>query len=401
MTLQIPLVSVSPIERFSELGLLNNEGIPRLNLAKYHFSHGLDLELLTDLYRYWRDFREYGVIEKSWFNESYSIEHEYRAVKCSKRGNDVYRSRVEKRLGWMDRIPNVEFFSEKDLDDGSAYTRMLFFTLSYDINRCFRDEGWANIGLEYNRWICRVRSKYGKVSVLRVWQCTCKGYPHVHGILLFEDKERGSFKVIRHKDMDGSISCRVSDYGILQGSWHSFVDVSAVRTVRGALNYARRYLTRSVEGSASSEAPSSGSSEAPRDMAHGGKMNDLDMSLMWLFSKRSYALSGDSYECPSCKAVFSLRYKEPISETYIERETCPQCGLHSKFVVKGFRSALFDLISNLRNSNKKTLWQLNLLNEKMAEREVWYRWLGVFGADRLGITHNEWEKVLDHDPSAV
>jgi len=31
----------------------------------------------------------------------------------------------------------------------------------------------------------------------------------------------------------------------------------------------------------------------------------------------------------------------------------------------------------------------------MPKIEVWYRWLGVFGADELGIEHNEWFKIID------
>jgi hypothetical protein len=337
---------ISSLERFSELGLLNDQGKPRLNLAQYHFSHGIDLELLTDLYRYWRDQAEYGVIEKSWF-EDLSIKHEYKAVKCSKRGNDVYRYRIKERIGWMDKIPNLTFFNEKDLGSNQAYTRMLFFTLTYDTKRCSRIEAWENVGLEYNRWISRVRRAYGKVSAFRVWQTFQKGYPHVHGVILFNDHK---FKVFRHTDVDGEISYRVEEKGDLQTSWHSFVDVVAVRTVQGALRYCKRYIARkNIDVAHVSHA---------RTIQANGSVSDLDMALMWLFRKRSFAVSGE------------------------------------------FREALSDLIRVMHNSNAKSMVQMALDGSKAEELEVWYRWLGVFGALELGITHNEWFKFLEFDPSA-
>lgn len=343
-------LEISSISQFSDLGLLNSEGKPRLNMAQYYFSHGLDLDLLTDLYRYWRDLNEYGLIEKSWIDpKSYSIKHEYKALKCSKRGNDVYRWRVKKRIGWMDKIPNLEFFSEKDLENGSAHTRMLFFTLTYDIKKCSRIEAWEKVGFEFNRWISRVRSKYGKISVFRVWQSMGKGYPHVHGVMLFEDPQI-KFKVFRHKDVNGEVSFRVEEKGDLETSWHSFVDVVAVRSVRGALKYCKRYISRkNME-----------SSEAQPIYAN-GSARDLDMALMWLFRKRSYAVSGE------------------------------------------FRSALSDLIASKRNSKEICMAQ-TLLDGSMAPNlEVWYRWLGVFTLKDLEIEGDppDWLIVLKKVPDYI
>jgi hypothetical protein len=248
----------------------------------------------------------------------------------------------------MNQIKNEVFFTDTDIANNEAFSQILFATLTYDLNLCSRIEAWENIGKEYDNWIRGIRQKYGSVSVLRVWQCTCKGYPHVHGIFLFKDHR---FKVsFKSYDENNKPIYRISEKEEFEHGWHSFVDVCAVRTVRGALNYARRYLTRSVDGSTSSE--------APRHMVYDGKMTDLDMALMWLFKKRSYAISGD------------------------------------------FRIALHDLIVNLRNSDKKILVQMALDGSKTEAKEVWYRWLGVFGSEELGIKHNEWFKFLECDPSA-
>ena len=333
-------VQISDFSRFSELGLLNDRGLPRLNVAQFYFRSGIDLELLTDLYRYWRDTAEYGLIEKSWI-DGFTIKHEYKAVKCAKRGNDVYQFRVKERIGWMENIPNLKFFSEKQVKNGSARTKMLFFTLTYDTNRCSRIEAWENVGIEYNRWISRVRGKYGRVSVFRVWQSMENGYPHIHGVALFRDKEFPVF-------MDKKGSYRVQEKEDLETSWHSFVDVAAVQTVRGALCYCKRYITRN---NLKSEANA-------RTIQENGSVSDLDNALMWIFSKRGFAISGD----------FREAYKDVL-----------------------------DLMRCKHNSNGK-IAQSCLDGSVLLEKECWYRWLGVFRGSELGVSSNKWVHVLDKLP---
>jgi len=342
------MIEVYSLSSFREYGLLNDRGLPRLASARTYFAQGLgDLNLVKAIYNYWRYFDEYGVIEKSWFEGSdCQLRHSYKAVKCSKRGNDVYRWRIEKRLGWMDRVKNLEFFCERDLNDDRANSSMLFFTLTYDINRCSRHEAWEDIGIEYNRWISRVRSKYGRVSVFRVFQSTINGYPHIHGVMLCEDQ---SFKVFKHKDVDGKISYRVYDKGDLETSWHSFVDVVAVRSVRGALAYCRRYITRS---NLDSQEENEGQSGA---IYENGSISDLDSALMWLFRKRSFAISGS------------------------------------------FRFAYSDLIRSKHNSKEV---QIQLDGSRVQDPRVFYRWLGVFRPRDLGILEDppDWIYIFDKNP---
>jgi len=312
-------VNIDLVEKFENLGLLNKKGLPRLGIAYYYFvnSENLDdLRLLVELYRYWRDLDERVLIRKSWW-ENFEIKSEYIAYKCSKRGNDVYRYRVRKRLGWIERVRNFEFFNDKEVERGEAYACVLFFTLTYDVNRCSRGDAWENVGKEYNRWISRVRRKYGHVSVLRVWQSFKNGYPHVHGIIWFKEAK---FKVFKHRDVDGSVSYRVYHKGDLETSWHSFVDVVAIKNLRGALVYVKRYITR-VQGQGNDD----------------DFMSDLSMALAWLFRKRTFSLSGD----------FRKLYSEYVS----------------------------DLINGMHNSN---LVQSFLGGGCEPKKEVWYEFLGVF-----------------------
>jgi len=69
------------------------------------------------------------------------------AVKCAKRGNDVYRWRVYRRFkglcSWAD---DLVFFNPKDR--GAKRTRALWVTLTYDVKRCSFKEAWRNVGVE-------------------------------------------------------------------------------------------------------------------------------------------------------------------------------------------------------------------------------------------------------------
>ena len=59
------------------------------------------------------------------------IKTETFAIKCSKRGNDVYRSRVYRRfVGLVDKAEKLVFFNPKDR--GDKRTRALWITLTFD-----------------------------------------------------------------------------------------------------------------------------------------------------------------------------------------------------------------------------------------------------------------------------
>jgi len=74
------------------------------------------------------------------------------AVKCAKRGNDVYRWRVSRRFkGLSSMAEEIVFFNPKDR--GVKKTRALFVTLTYDTKRCDFKDAWRNIGIEFNRFM--------------------------------------------------------------------------------------------------------------------------------------------------------------------------------------------------------------------------------------------------------
>jgi hypothetical protein len=88
-----------------------------------------DSEEITEAYEAWvLDHRYMAMahLREDWKTDA--GEYEYVAVKCAKRGNDVYVSRVDSRLyGFGFHVPNVDFDFEKN-----SYTNILFITLTYD-----------------------------------------------------------------------------------------------------------------------------------------------------------------------------------------------------------------------------------------------------------------------------
>ena len=244
----------------------------RLASAREMFFRGyLDVEEITDHYKKWRDQDEYLLFlerEEEKTKEETKIEGRYRAVKCAKRGNDVYKYRVKKSLEErMGDVPKTTFFNERDRDlqCKNAKTPLLFFTLTYDTKRCRLVEGWGNIGKEFNRWKSRIKRKYGGVIVLRTWESFESGYPHIHAIVFFKERE---FRVFRHRNR-----FRVQEKHDFDPTWHSYIDVSAVTSFQKAKDYVVKYITKDLFS----------------------EKGERTVALSWLFGKRIYSVSRDFF----------------------------------------------------------------------------------------------------------
>ena len=164
------------------------------------------------------------------------VKSDYFALKCSKRGNDVYRHRVYRRFkGLASLADKTTFFNPKDRVKNKK-TRALFLTLTYDTKLCSFSEAWKNIGVEFNRFMSHVRRHFGKVSSCRVFEAFGNGHPHIHCILLFEEKE---FKVFR--DKKGQF--RIPEKGVFAAGWRSHTDVKALSSLgRGLSFFVPKYI---------------------------------------------------------------------------------------------------------------------------------------------------------------
>ena len=94
-------------QQFRE-GLYDSKSKPRLIYARNYFlefslDKDIDFNELVKFYKDWVEYDEYLVIQKQSDNLRIEgeIDRETFAIKCSKRGNDKYWFRVDKRLKFL------------------------------------------------------------------------------------------------------------------------------------------------------------------------------------------------------------------------------------------------------------------------------------------------------------
>lgn len=281
--------SVIDQSRFWDCVLDEGSGKPRLSVARQFFQP-LTLEkvpMLIEAFQTWREFKEYIVLKAV---HQITEEERYFAVKCSKRGNDVFACRLDSRLGFL--RADEKFFDTNDFGHKDVKTRLIWVTLTYDSNRCSLDEAWRHVGSEFNLWITNLRNKYGRIHYVAFPQAfpdpkgLAYGYPHFHVIMLFEDVE---FSVFQHLEKDRECKLglvfRIEEKPELesQGKYHSWIDVKALSSMKAVWNYAKRHCYNAGYGE---------SDEAI-----------LNNAVMWLYQKRSFNMSGD----------FRKRYTEFIT----------------------------------------------------------------------------------------
>ncbi|GAH03894.1 unnamed protein product, partial [marine sediment metagenome] len=197
---------------------------------------------------------------------------QYKVAKASKRGNDVYNWRVRKRLKAMDKIkskPHTLGYFARGI--AKPLTAALFISLTYsgDISR---EEAWANVGADFDKYRARIYSKHGKFEFIRCWEAhpgskknnyVHRGYPHIHILMIFHDAE---FKVFRHNR-----KYRITNKADFEWE-HGFVDVQACRDLKDGISYIAKYIGKAHN--LNTDNPSL-----------------LTLALTWLHGKRGWSMS--------------------------------------------------------------------------------------------------------------
>ena len=198
---------------------------------------------------------------------------EYGAFRSAKRGDVKYAMRTKGRFyGVFRSIPDQQFFSWGDR--GRVTSPLLYVTLTVDPSRISLVGSWLGVGEEFNRWISFLRSKYGKISVIRTWDSHESGYCHVHALLLFHERSFNGFYHIGRK-RTYRLQSRLDLADIKSGWKAGFVDVQLCSSVASAGRYLGKYLTKCCDHS--------------RTDTKGVKT----LALAWIFRKRSFSISGD------------------------------------------------------------------------------------------------------------
>ncbi len=229
---------------------------------------------------------------------------DYYGFKASKRGNDVHQGRVKNKfkpiLSICDKYKDFEFFGKND-KYGSSPAVML--TLSFGARVCrscsshfpkskkinskskpvrkcpncgsssYYDisitDAWNQLGDDLNRTLSNLKRKYGRISFIRSFESYTNGYPHIHLVMLFKDREFKCKKYLNKKDKYEYILIGDSKKSFDE-SHHSYVKVNAVRTL-GAVTYVSKYCFKNVFD------------------------EDENISLVrcWLHGKRQFSISND------------------------------------------------------------------------------------------------------------
>lgn len=266
------------MDDFKEMGLLSEKGKIRLLPAQRYFNENENyFPVLPQLFEAWRDEEEYLV-----FRERSQDPPLYLALKCSKRGNDIYRQRIKRRFAFLMKSMDEEvFFHPNDFAvDRKVKTKVLWLTLTWNTRLFSIRNSWkTEVSEGWNRFISAMRRRYGKISVLRSFEASRRGFPHIHAILVFHEKE---FSVFPHLDSKEKLTYRISEKSEFEDLWHSFIDVETFSSAKKFCFYALKYqlkVNESREGSSEGRAGSEGKSSRT-------------LSFLWLFRKRSYAVSG-------------------------------------------------------------------------------------------------------------
>jgi len=277
---------------------------------------------LIELYKNWRDQDEYLIL--CYHRRDFMLE--YRAIKCAKRGNDVYNWRIGQKFKELEVLAN--FYGENkiiDINQPEPKTNCLLVTFTYDTKLKNKIDAWHDVSLEYNRAITRLRQKFGKISVFRVWESFRNGYPHIHAIFLFDDKR---FNVFEHWATNNKSTYRIQEKAEFSKVWHSNVDVLGVSSVQGAVGYLIKYL---------------------RKVYSGESKHNLTLANLWINHKQSFAISGNfSDRLANIRLDLQNLHnsKKPVIQTTLDgkkiKPTCVLVGIFSMDEIK--------TVNKIRNS---------------------------------------------------
>lgn len=232
-----------------------------------YFGGTIDESLVTDIYCEWRDTNEYFMINGIDDSGSAIISA---FVKACKRGNDVYLSMLNRKFGFIDSLPNIDFFTD---DMRKKYTPMLFITLTVAAKKHSLLNSWLDISANLNRFETLLRQKYGKFVKFRVWESHESGYPHCHVVYYFL---KHSFAVWEHFNKDNDRTFRIADKHrkAISNMWAmGNVDIQGVQDTLGAFKEVKKYITKQIWN------------------AKGDQTN----AMCTLFRKQSYYLSQFNY----------------------------------------------------------------------------------------------------------
>jgi len=215
---------------------------------------------------------------------------------AAKRGNRLYTYQLRTKLELIS-----EFLAPL-IKTRPGRTNTIFFTGSDD-NRGNPATQWKRIGEAWNLFSIKLRKTgMGRVLIVRSWESTKKGYPHVHALIVFLDRDFHTF--LKWSDKESKMITRVRGLGALKEFWPAFIDIRGADSSKG-VSY---YITKEILKDETS---------LHRDAGQGRQT----LALMWASGRRSFASSRPitEYVTKSLRAMREL--KHPLE---LEKSTAPR-----------------------------------------------------------------------------
>jgi hypothetical protein len=218
-----------------------------------------DVDFLMSIYQTWVTSPEALLLQGT---HTETGEKRLIGVKCSKRGNDVFNKRLDKKLAFLGDLKSegYEFFDSADFTaNKKIFSSALWVTLTFDSKICSLDDAWKRIEADWNVFMTNLRNRYGQICALKFIQAfpglkkgkrgSAFAYPHIHAVLLFKEAKFSVYpQLVEKNDVDDvkhevSLRYRIHEKEdfVSQGKYHSNVDVQALRTFKSISNYCRKY----------------------------------------------------------------------------------------------------------------------------------------------------------------
>jgi hypothetical protein len=224
---------------------------------------------------------------------------EWRLMKASKRGNDVYIRQVQDKLKPLTEKEPLQFFSTERNDNRSRkrHTNVLYMTGTVDPDKFTISDSWLDFGKWWNTFVTNLRNQFGNVEYIRAWQSQKNGYPHWHAIVYLpfdfsvvpwmekdnKGKDRLTWRVSSVQKLHKGDKLTVRQR--LKSAWSNYgnLDIIAVSDLKETFKDMLKYITRELEGGES----------------------DLTNAMVWYFGKQAYsitkgfekALWGENVDC--------------------------------------------------------------------------------------------------------
>ena len=234
----------------------------------------IDIEDIVRDYKIWVADEKFILLQKKRDGKK-SL---FKKMHAAKRGDGYYCQRTENRfICRTAHVPDFEYFSARDR--GLQKTDLIFVTLTYAVQDM---KNWIDNGKHYQEFANRLRSMYGKIEFIRVWESHESGYPHCHAVIRLK-------KEIYCRKINKIWRVVSEDFNIIKGYWtHGFSDVKALNGTTDVVSYLMKYILKQAS-----------------DDKH-----TKTLAMMWLFEKRAFSISKRFFEdCrtkPPCDLIIRM-----------------------------------------------------------------------------------------------